>query len=131
MIIWLFIVIVILVPKLCQILLQPYGLVLPPCLLCPWDFSGKNTGVACHFLLQAIFPTQGSNPHLLHFSPFFTAKSPGKPIFPLIGQNNNNNKKKPFLFPFLSPLERKTVGWILEILLLTKHLYDLFINTGL
>ena len=30
-------------------------------LLCPWDFPGKNTGVDCHFLLQGIFPTQGSN----------------------------------------------------------------------
>ena len=27
---------------------------------------GKNTGVGCHFLLQGIFPTQGSNPGLLH-----------------------------------------------------------------
>ena len=35
-------------------------------LLCPWDFSGKNTGVVCHFLLQGTFPTQGSNPGLLH-----------------------------------------------------------------
>ena len=26
----------------------------------------KNTGVGCHFLLQVIFPTQGSNPGLLH-----------------------------------------------------------------
>ena len=26
---------------------------------------GKNTGVGCHFLLQGIFPTQESNPHLL------------------------------------------------------------------
>ena len=26
---------------------------------------GKNTGVGCHSLLQGIFPTQGSNPHLL------------------------------------------------------------------
>ena len=34
-------------------------------LLCPWYFPGKNTGVGCHFLLQEIFPTQGSNPHLL------------------------------------------------------------------
>ena len=33
---------------------------------CPWGFSGKNTGVGCHFLLQEIFPTEGSNPHLLH-----------------------------------------------------------------
>ena len=26
-------------------------------------FPGKNTGVNCHFLLQGIFPTQGSNLH--------------------------------------------------------------------
>ena len=31
-------------------------------LLCPWNFSGKNTGVGCHFLLQGIFLTQGLNP---------------------------------------------------------------------
>ena len=24
----------------------------PTRLLCPWDFTGKNTGVGCHFLLQ-------------------------------------------------------------------------------
>ena len=29
-------------------------------------FPGKNTGVVCHFLLQGIFPTQGSNPGLPH-----------------------------------------------------------------
>ena len=26
----------------------------PTRLLCPWDFSGKNTGVGCHFLLQCM-----------------------------------------------------------------------------
>ena len=35
-------------------------------LLCSWDFPGKSTGVSCHFLLQGIFLTQGSNPGLLH-----------------------------------------------------------------
>ena len=35
-------------------------------LLHPWDFLGKSSGVGCHFLLQGIFPTQGSNPGLLH-----------------------------------------------------------------
>ena len=34
-------------------------------LLCPWDSPGKNTEVSCHTLLQGVFPTQGSNPHLL------------------------------------------------------------------
>ena len=33
----------------------------------PWYSPGKNTGVGCHFLLQGIFPTQESNPGLLHF----------------------------------------------------------------
>ena len=36
----------------------------PPLL---WDFPGKKTGVGCHFLLQGIFPTQGSTPYLLHW----------------------------------------------------------------
>ena len=31
-------------------------------LLHPWDCLGKSTGVGCRFLLQGIFPTQGSNP---------------------------------------------------------------------
>ena len=30
------------------------------------DFPGKNTGVCCHFLLQSVFPIQGSNLCLLH-----------------------------------------------------------------
>ena len=33
----------------------------------PLDFPGKNTGVSWHFLPQGIFPTQGSNPCLLHW----------------------------------------------------------------
>ena len=35
-------------------------------LLRPWDFQAKSTGVGCRFLLQGIFPTQGSNPGLSH-----------------------------------------------------------------
>ena len=34
--------------------------------LCPWNFPGKNTRVDCRFLLQGIFPAQGSNPGLQH-----------------------------------------------------------------
>ena len=44
----------------CVLLFVTHGLQ-PTRLLCPWDFPDKNTGVACHFLLQGIFPTQGSN----------------------------------------------------------------------
>ena len=45
--------------------LRPHGLQ-PTRLLRPWDSPGMNTGVCCHFLLQGIFPTQGSNPGLPH-----------------------------------------------------------------
>ena len=37
---------------------------LPSRLLCPRESPGKNAGVGCHFLLQGIFPTRGSNPGL-------------------------------------------------------------------
>ena len=61
----------------------PHGLK-PSRLLCPWHFPGKNTGVGCHFLLQGIFPTQGSNPLSLASSAlaggFFTTALPGEPI---------------------------------------------------
>ena len=39
----------------------------PARFLCAWDFPGKNTGVGCHFFLSGLFPTQGSNPCLLHW----------------------------------------------------------------
>ena len=64
----------------------------PARLLWPWDSPGKNTEVGCKALLQGIFPTQGSNPGLLHYrtepvslmSPAVTGDffptSPGKPI---------------------------------------------------
>ena len=39
----------------------------PASLLCLWDFKGKNAGVSSHSLLQGIFPTQESNPGLLHY----------------------------------------------------------------
>ena len=55
-----------LVAQSCPRLLGPHGLK-PTRLLCPWDFSGKNTGVGSRSLLQGIFPTQGLNPCLLHW----------------------------------------------------------------
>ena len=66
-------------PKLCQTFLQPHGLE-PIKLTCPWDFPGKNTRVGCHFLLQGIFWTQGSNSHFLCFLHwFFITEPPEKP----------------------------------------------------
>ena len=35
----------------------------------PWNSPGQNTGVGSLSLLQRIFPTQGSNPGLLHCRP--------------------------------------------------------------
>ena len=44
--------------------LQPHGLS-PARHRCPHHFPGMSIGVSCHFLVQGIFPTQGSNLHLL------------------------------------------------------------------
>ena len=52
------------VPSVVSNSLRPSGLE-PARLLCLWDSPGKNTAVGCHFHLQGIFPTQGSNLHLL------------------------------------------------------------------
>ena len=53
-------------------------------LLCPWDSSGKNSGVGCQALLQGIFPSQGSNSCLLcilHWQLVsLLLASPGKPL---------------------------------------------------
>ena len=54
------------ITKLCLTLCDPMDCT-PPAFCCPRDFPGKNTGVGCHFLLQGIFPTQGSSPGLLHY----------------------------------------------------------------
>ena len=62
--------------------LQPPGLQ-PTRLFCPWDYPSKNIGIGCHFLLQGIFLTHGSNLHLLCLltmaGGFFTTEPPGKP----------------------------------------------------
>ena len=51
----------------------------PPGSFSPQNFPSKNTGMGCHFLLQGIFPTQGSNPHLLRLlnwqAGFFTTSA--------------------------------------------------------
>ena len=50
----------------CLILCDPQDYSAPGSSLCSWTSPGKNTGVGCHFLLQGIFPTQGSNTHFLY-----------------------------------------------------------------
>ena len=44
--------------------------------------SSKSTGMGCHFCLQQIFPTQGSNPHLLHWQvDSLPLSHKGSPVF--------------------------------------------------
>ena len=84
-----------LVANLCPALLQPHGLcpTEPYRPLCPWDFPGKSTGVGCHFFLQEIFVTQGSNWHLLcllHWqADSFIIKHHGSPYWGLVKLSNN------------------------------------------
>ena len=55
----------------------------PTRLLCPWDFSGKDTGVVCHFLLQGIVQTKGLNPGLVHCRQIlYQLSSQGSPLRP-------------------------------------------------
>ena len=53
------------VAQSCPTLCDPIDCMQPTRFLCPWDSPGKTTGRGYHFLLQGIFPTQGSNPGLL------------------------------------------------------------------
>ena len=63
--------------------LRPYSLQ-PARLLCPWNSPGENTGTGCHFLLQEIFLTQGSNPRLLRYQADSLPLSHlGRPMGPL------------------------------------------------
>ena len=48
--------------------------------VCPWDFPGKSSGVGCHFLLQGIFPTQGSNPRLPSLLRFLHLQAGSSPL---------------------------------------------------
>ena len=72
--------------------LQPQGLQHAR-LLCPWDFSGKNIGVGCHFLLQGIFLTQGQNSDLLSLlhcgQVLYHLSHKAKPLAPVTTTNLN------------------------------------------
>ena len=94
--------------------LRPHGLQ-PTRLLIPWDSPGKNTGVGCHALLQGIFPTQESNPHLLHWQagtlpfalPDLYVESKTMPLsLPTMGPGSNHHFKHS---QHCSPLETSEV----------------------
>ena len=54
----------------------------PPGSFVHGDSPGRNTGVGCHALLRGIFPTQGSNPGLLHCRQIlYQLSHQGSPLF--------------------------------------------------
>ena len=64
--------------------LQPHGL------YSPWNSLGQNTGVGSLSLLQGIFPTQGSNPGLLHRrQTLYQLSHKGSPYISIITLNVN------------------------------------------
>ena len=56
--------------QMCLILCDPWTIALQVLLSMGFSWQGKNTGVGCHVLLQGIFPSQGSNLHLLHWQAY-------------------------------------------------------------
>ena len=72
--------------------LRPHGL--EPCrILSSWDSPGRNSGVGCHSLLQGSFPTQGSNPRLLHLWQWQADPLPSQ-----LPESARSRKLKPFCF---------------------------------
>ena len=87
-----------LLAQLCLTLCNPMDCS-PPSSSVHGIFQARNTGVGCHFLLQEIFPTQGSNPYLLHLwhwrmDGFFTTGPPGKPALPMPPYGNSSQNTK-------------------------------------
>ena len=57
------------------------------------DSPRKYTGVGCHALLQGIFPTQGSNPGLLHCRwILYQLKYPESQLYSLVSTNQMSSK---------------------------------------
>ena len=79
---WFDLLAVCIVIQLCPTLCHPLDYSLSVSSLLLLYFSGKNTAIGGHFLLQGIFLTQGLNLHLLLLdwqADSFTTKAPGKP----------------------------------------------------
>ena len=73
------------VAQSCPTLFSPMDCSLPGSSV-HWNSPGRNTGVGCHFQLQGIFRSQGSNLHLLCLLPWqadsLSLTQPGKPYVP-------------------------------------------------
>ena len=88
----------------CPILCNPMDCC-PPGSSAHGIFQARNPGVVCPFLLQDIFPAQGSNPHLLHLlhwqADSLPLAPPGKPMALEKGLcwENWNRHSLPLLLP--------------------------------
>ena len=71
--------------------LQPHGL------HSPWNSLGQNTGVGSLFLLQGIFPNQGSNPGLPHC----------RQILYQLSHKGSPKLKSPSCIQFCNPMDYK------------------------
>ena len=85
-------------------------------LLCPWNFPGKNCAVGCHFLLQGLFPTQGSNLCLFLLLPLrcfsrvrlcATPQTAAHQVLPSLGFSRQEHWSG---LPFPSPMHEKWTG---------------------
>jgi len=88
-------------------------------LLCPWNFSGKNTGTGCHFLLQEILPTQGSLGSPALAGEFFTT------IYILIKEKYNT-----ILEIFTSTVQSHKILLLLCLTDIQNHHFDPWIHIG-
>ena len=76
------------------------------------DSPGKNTGVGCHALFQEIFPTQGSNPGLLHRRQILYQLRHQQKVFLATAEANwgRQGHPTPVLLPGKSHGQRSLVG---------------------
>ena len=81
-----------LVAQLCPTLCNPMDCSLPDSSV-HGGSPGKNTGVGCHALCQGIFPTQGSNPSLLHCRRIlYPQRHQGSPNLFIVGQREREKE---------------------------------------
>ena len=89
-------------------------------------FPGKNTGVGYHFLLQGIFQTQGSNPHILRLPSLLHWQADSSPLNPSVSMQSllsyqwhfSGTVTKKFFFLFIEKYNRL---WIVKAILRKKN----------
>ena len=106
-------------------------------LLCPWE-SPDNTGANCHALLQGIFLTQESNPHLM--SPALTGRFFTTNITWEAWDQQTSTCKRIKSHLHFTPYSKINSQWIKYLHIITeaknfseeiKCVYDLRLSSGL